>query len=117
MTGYIVTTIKHSAIERQRRDASCARLVERLIADPSQTQSYTSFDACYEVTERTETPAEVLSALEQLPTIYKTTVTLRIYVGLSERDVARELFIAQKTVRTRVNRGLQMLRTHLADVA
>lgn len=51
-------------------------------------------------------------ALDRIPEEYRTVISLR-YTGLSYKDIAKTLDIDIKTVGSRLNRGIKMLREHL----
>jgi RNA polymerase sigma-70 factor (sigma-E family) len=57
----------------------------------------------------------VLSALATLPQRQREVVALRYFGGLSTAETARELSIAEGTVKTHLHRGLAALREHLED--
>jgi RNA polymerase sigma-70 factor (sigma-E family) len=57
----------------------------------------------------------VLSALATLPTRQREVVALRYFGGLSTADTARELSIAEGTVKAHLHRGLAALREQLED--
>jgi RNA polymerase sigma-70 factor (ECF subfamily) len=52
-------------------------------------------------------------ALNHLPVDFRTVIVLRFYAGMEASDIAVGLVIAPATVRTRLHRGLQMLRERL----
>jgi RNA polymerase sigma-70 factor (sigma-E family) len=57
----------------------------------------------------------VLTALATLPTRQREVVALRYFGGLSTAEAARELSIAEGTVKAHLHRGLAALREHLED--
>ncbi len=57
----------------------------------------------------------VLSALATLPQRQREVVALRYFGGLSTAETARELSIAEGTVKAHLHRGLATLREHLED--
>jgi RNA polymerase sigma-70 factor (sigma-E family) len=57
----------------------------------------------------------VLAALSTLPVRQREVVALRYFGGLSTAETARELSIAEGTVKAHLHRGLAALRTHLED--
>jgi RNA polymerase sigma-70 factor (sigma-E family) len=57
----------------------------------------------------------VLRALSSLPTRQREVVALRYFGGLSTAETARELSIAEGTVKAHLHRGLATLREHLED--
>ncbi len=57
----------------------------------------------------------VLAALATLPQRQREVVALRYFGGLSTAETARELSIAEGTVKAHLHRGLAALREHLED--
>jgi RNA polymerase sigma factor (sigma-70 family) len=57
----------------------------------------------------------VLTALATLPQRQREVVALRYFGGLSTAETARELSIAEGTVKAHLHRGLAALREHLED--
>jgi RNA polymerase sigma-70 factor (sigma-E family) len=52
---------------------------------------------------------ELISALQQLPEMQRKAVVLRHWLGLSIRDAAAELGVAEGTVKSHTSRGLERL--------
>ncbi len=65
--------------------------------------------------ERVEIGHRLVEALLALPDHYRTAVTLRYYDELPPREIARSLGIPVETARTRVRRGLVLLRSRLEE--
>jgi RNA polymerase sigma-70 factor, ECF subfamily len=63
---------------------------------------------------REEAQAAVRSAIDELPTHYRTVLLLRDIEGLSTQDVAEQLGITTNAVKLRLHRARQALRTLLA---
>jgi len=72
--------------------------------------------AAVEVVERAEIHARVVEALLGLPEIYRAALLLRFFDDHSVARIARELEIPAATVRTRLHRGLGLLRNRLQTV-
>lgn len=65
---------------------------------------------------RREVNRRVQAALAVLPVDFRIAVVLRDLQGLSYEEVARILRVPIGTVRSRISRGREILRTHLADL-
>lgn len=55
-------------------------------------------------------------ALAQLPESLRAVVLLRYFEGLDEREIAAAVGIPRGTVKSRLHRGIGMLRTHLREI-
>lgn len=66
-----------------------------------------------EVVERVEWQQAVVGLVMGLEEPYRSTVLLRFWEGASPREVARRMGVPVETVRTRIRRGLAMLRMQL----
>lgn len=66
-----------------------------------------------EITEREEARSRVVEALQKLKEPYRSTILLRFYENQSARDVAEAEGIPLETVRTRLKRGIELLRKQL----
>ncbi|MCC6407504.1 MAG: sigma-70 family RNA polymerase sigma factor, partial [Planctomycetes bacterium] len=64
--------------------------------------------------EREETVRRVVRAVGTLPEHYRIVVTLRFYDEVPPREIAARLGVPVETVRTRLRRALELLRTELA---
>jgi RNA polymerase sigma-70 factor (sigma-E family) len=73
----------------------------------------------HEAVARAELPVEdrsaLFAALQDLPVMQRKTVVLRHWLGLSVEETARELGIATGTVKSHTSRGVERLRTVLAE--
>lgn len=56
-------------------------------------------------------------AIGSLPPMYRVAVVLRDLQGLSTEQASRQLRLKDETLKSRLHRGRQMLRQHLADFA
>ncbi len=65
-----------------------------------------------ELLERSETRRNVIHAVRSLPEPYKTAVMLRYWEELPPREIGARLGIHRETARTRIKRGLAMLRRY-----
>ena len=69
-----------------------------------------------QVLARKELAARLQGALEQLPFDQRTAIVLREIDGLSYEEIAYSLGVAVGTVKSRLTRARQALRTHLREV-
>jgi RNA polymerase sigma-70 factor (ECF subfamily) len=70
-------------------------------------------DGAGDVVARLEVQAQVVAAVRALDEPYRSTIALRFLDGLPPREVARRMNVPVKTVHTRVDRALALLRTRL----
>jgi RNA polymerase sigma-70 factor (ECF subfamily) len=61
-----------------------------------------------------ELQAAVLTAIEKLPQLYRAPLWLRYYEDMAPNDVAVALKVSEKTVRSQMSRGIEILRETLA---
>jgi len=66
-----------------------------------------------EIVEKMEIRGLLIKAVLKLNDPYRTAIILRFYEGLSSKEIAKRLKIPAATVRTRINRGVNQLRTRL----
>ena len=66
---------------------------------------------------RGEMRDRLISALQQLPEVYRTPVILRDIQGLSTEEASVILRVKPQTLKSRLHRGRLILRQHLADFA
>ena len=111
MTGLCVSIVKNKAIDmiRRRKRYSEAELEELVLYD-----------------ERTEAnPEDALGqeqaagalqrALEQISEVFRETLILKYYYGLSNREIAKIQGVSAKTVEMRLYRGKQKLKVVLDE--
>src|SRR5262245_3236583 len=68
-----------------------------------------------QLVEETELQSRLAAFVVELSEPYRTTILLRYFRGLSAAEIARRESIPAATVRTRLARGLEMLRRRLDD--
>ena len=66
---------------------------------------------------RSEMRTRLVSALSELPDIYRAAVLLRDVQGLSTEEASAVLGVKPQTLKSRLHRGRLILREHLADFA
>ena len=59
---------------------------------------------------RAEQRQQLMAAVNELPEEQRTVISLRYFVGLSEREVAETLGVREGTVKSRTSRALDRLR-------
>lgn len=64
---------------------------------------------------RMESHRRVVDAVLALPKAYRWTIALRYYEGLTSPEIAARLGVSEGTVRSRLQRGLALLRRQLGD--
>ncbi len=69
-----------------------------------------------ELSERDQRLCDVLHAVMSLDEPFRTAIVLRFYEGLTPAEIAARLSVPGATVRTRIHRALEQLRTRLDDV-
>jgi len=101
----------------QQKDTLVEEDIERLqpdFADGMHVGGYEAWNA-QKLTDRAECKRVVCAALDRLPLDYRLVVTLRDIEAFSTAEVARILDIRRGTVRHRLHRARQALRTLLAE--
>ncbi len=91
----------HLRSERRRRHH------ERQVAKPE------ALPSTIDVVAEAEIRQELTAAVTRLPEPYRSTIWLRYYEDLPPREIAERMDVPVDTVRTRVRRGLEHLRTAL----
>jgi RNA polymerase sigma-70 factor (ECF subfamily) len=103
-TTIVANTARNRARAWNRREAMMLRLRPDVV-DP---------DPAEQAVTRDESEA-VARELDRLPERYRAAVALRHVLGLSERETAEALGVRPGTVKSRVARGLAMLREALGQ--
>ena len=102
-------TVLLNVLRRQARDAQTQRAREdRMIA--THAESTTPATA----SEATELAAAALGSVNGLPPHYRLPLSLHFLEQMSMREVAAALAIPEKTVRSQIDRGLELVRETLA---
>lgn len=102
--SWLATVVQNHARNRLRGDARRSERERRVARAESQQD---------DVAERLRVQRRVMSAVESLREPYRTAVFLRFAEGLPPREIALRTDAPVETVRSRVQRGLEMLRSDL----
>ena len=108
LRGWLATVVRNVVRQRYRAKGRRTRR-ERVAARPEGVPSTADLLA-REVARRT-----VVEAVVALDEPYRAAIVLRYLEGLPPRDVAARLGVPVETARTRVKRGLALLRTRLDE--
>jgi len=106
--GWLAAVARNAA--RQDRRAESARARRERVA--STREPAPPSDELY---ERSAAIRELVTALHELPEPYHSTLLLRYYEDLSRPEVARRQGISVEGVKTRIRRGLELLRERLDE--
>lgn len=105
--AWVRSVIRNLAYRRHREEAR-RRDRESRVARPEASHSPPS-----EALERAELQKTIVTEVLALDEPYRTTVVLRFFEELSAQEIARRQGVPEKTVRTRLARALERLRTRL----
>jgi RNA polymerase sigma-70 factor (ECF subfamily) len=106
--GYLAAVVRSLARRRQRSE--WRRLARE--RDAARGEALPSAD---EIAARSELARLLAEAVERLEEPYRTTIVLRYYDDLCSAEIARQAGIPAATVRVRLKRGLDCLRTRLDE--
>lgn len=109
---WLLRIVRNEALNRVRGEKRRQQLALRTGSDPVSVGAAPSPEAVV-VTDEERT--RVLAALDQLPDKYRSVLTHRFLLDLSERDTATVLGVPPGTVKSRTSRGLERLRQILGD--
>ena len=109
LRSFLLGIAHHKSVDEVRKQSSRDRATGRLMDGvlPSIESGWT-----YEA----ETGPDIRRAFKTLSPKLKETMFLAFYVGLTYREVARELRIPEGTAKSRIRDALQHLRSHLLSV-
>lgn len=99
----VLRNIVKDGFRGRGRRAARERMAAREEAVPSGT----------EILERMEVLRNLTTAAAELAEPYRSTLHLRYFEGLSPREIARRTGVPKETVKTRLRRGLDLLRKRL----
>ena len=104
---------------KYRRPAEVPEMVSRTeVGDPGTPREVADWsDLADDKVLRSEMRARLVSALSQLPDIYRAAVLLRDVQGLSTVEASAVLGVKTQTLKSRLHRGRLILRERLADFA
>jgi RNA polymerase sigma-70 factor, ECF subfamily len=109
---YLYLAVRNSALNRIAHEMVVHRWQERTRAS--------LMDGCGDASrgtsrlEAAELDAAIVRALAELPAKRRAICTLRLSEGMTYREIAQRLGVAQKTVETQLARGIKFLRERLA---
>src|SRR5688572_1774459 len=106
LTVWLRTVVRRLALN-VRREEGRRREREQAVARPEAREASDEAAASLEVQEL------VLGAVRALPEPYRTTLWLRYYEDLGRKEIARRQGVPERTVQTRLARGLERLRAEL----
>ncbi len=106
--GWLATVLRNLVSERHRRDRA-RESRERASARPEPTPPTD------ELVERLHVQRQLAEAIYALEEPFRTTVLLRFYENLPPRKIAARQGVPVATVKSRLHRGLAMLRTRLDE--
>lgn len=105
--GWLATVLRNAALQLRRSDS--ARERRELAVAPAEA----SADPAASIVDRLATQHRVLDAVLTLPEAARTVVLLRFYEDLPPREIARRLGEPVASVKSRLHRALDRLRTEL----
>ena len=111
MGAWLLTTMRNHARSAHRRSSVRTHDAERTTRETSQADLEAASTS--ETAERLEAQRLVHDALVELEEPLRTTLMLRFHDGLSSTAIAERLGIPASTARSRVQKGLQLLRERL----
>lgn len=106
--AWLATVLRNAAHRRARGDASRGRRERQSAGDEA-------LPSTGELLARVEQQRTLVDAVRALEDPYGRTVLLRYHEGLSSAEIARREGVPQATVRSRLKRALEQLRTRLDD--
>lgn len=105
-----IAAVMRNFLRRLRRTQERRVKRERSAARPERVPS------AAEIVEREEIRLRVVEAVFELEEPYHSAIVLRFYEDLTSREAADRLGVPAATMRTRIRRGLELLRGRLDDV-
>jgi len=115
---WLYTIARHLAIDfrRRRQPQSLDALLEPMGTNRPLELEDTTFSSAFEQAFRGEEAACVATALAHLPPSYREVLTLRFQEEMELEEIARVVDSPLSTVKSRLYRGLAMLREWLKEV-
>jgi len=116
--AWLFTIARHLAIDflRRRQPQSLDALLQPIGTDRPLELEDTTFSSAFEQAFQGEEAASVAAALAHLPPSYREVLTLRFHEDMELEEIARVVDSPLSTVKSRLYRGLAMLREWLKDV-
>lgn len=109
---WLLSLVRHRALDTVRREINQRRRVERLRGEPARPASARAAD---ELAERRASRAAIHDALLVLTAKQREAIVICFYGGLSHREAARLLELPVGTVKSRIRAGLERLCMRLED--
>ena len=107
LSGWFQTVVTNVA-RRLGRDQKRRERLDRRVEEPRRPECTPD-----ELFERAVLHRHVVDRVSELPEHYRTVILLRFFEGLETKAIAQRLEVSVETVRTRLSRGLERLRTKL----
>jgi len=116
--AWLFTIARHLAIDflRRRQPQSLDALLQPIGTDRPLELEDTTFPSAFEQAFQGEEAASVAAALAHLPPSYREVLTLRFHEDMELEEIARVVDSPLSTVKSRLYRGMAMLREWLKDV-
>ena len=106
LRAWLSTVTRRIASKQRRRDLARAQREERVARD----ETYPSPDV---ILEREQIRQQLVNAVLSLPEHYRGILLLRYFEERNSREIALQLGLSSATVRSRIKRGLDLLRQQL----
>ncbi len=115
---WLFTIARHLAIDfmRRRQPQSLDALLQPTGADRPLELADTISSSAFDQAFQGEEAASVATALRHLPASYREVLTLRFHEDMELEEIARVVDSPLSTVKSRLYRGLAMLREWLKDI-
>jgi RNA polymerase sigma-70 factor (ECF subfamily) len=115
---WLFTIARHLAIDfmRRRQPQSLDALLQPAGAGRPLELEDTASSSAFDQTFQGEEAASVATALRHLPPSYREVLTLRFHEDMELEEIARVIESPLSTVKSRLYRGLAMLREWLKDI-
>lgn len=113
---WLLTIVRNRAIDRLRSRASTERPSEDLAALPVSALPAARGASPEESSLQAQQRRTIVAALERLPAATRRALELAYFEGLSHSEIAARLGEPLGTVKTRIRRGLQVLRASLPEL-
>ena len=104
---WLLRIVANEARNRRRSAGRRAHLALRAATEQPSGDAAPSPEAAYLSAEQRQ---QLMAAVNELPEGQRTVISLRYFVGLSEREVAETLGVREGTVKSRTSRALDRLR-------
>jgi len=115
---WLFTIARHLAIDfmRRRQPQSLDALLQPTGADRPLELADTASSSAFDQAFQGEEAASVAAALRHLPSSYREVLTLRFHEDMELEEIARVVDSPLSTVKSRLYRGLALLRVWMKDI-